>query len=1413
MVVMNKKNDEGKGMRNIMEQKFDICIVGMWYGINYGSVLTAYALFKTVRDLGYTAIMANKPKQLWNDHFYSENSLANRFAKKYLITAPVFDDYNDNKKLNLLSDTFIVGCDTLWHYPLVKSVPTFFFLDFVKDSKKKISYASSFGRGFDGPDYIQEDVNYYLNRFDAVSSREKEGVITCKDLFNVDATQVIDPVFLVDRQHYSDLASTSKALSKDKYVLTYILDPTPDKINAIKLVCETLGYENVNIVDPNNEVKASERLALPVERNLDVEDWLKLFEDAAFVITDSYHGLCFSLIFDKNFICFGNKSRGLARFTSLLNIVGLDSRICFDYNDVAENITQLLTPIDYESVHKIFDKEITRCKTWLSDMLKLEKKSIDNSVVQLDRELCSGCGACEGICPVHAISMHKDEFGFLRPKVAENLCVNCGLCAKRCTVLNPKYKNIERPGCYAVIADDVVRKISSSGGMFTLAAEYVLQQGGYVCGAAYKDNFEVEHILINNSSELGRLRGSKYMQSEAGPIYQKIKKLLEQNKPVLFTGMPCQVSGLYAYLGKDYPCLYTIDVFCHGITSSKVFEKYRQDVLGGKPLARLEFKDKEPWGWHAGVNAWFADGTKYSKPLEADPYFCAYLQSISKNLACGTCKVNRLPRQGDLSMGDFWRVEEFDRTLNDGKGTSAVLVNSPKGEEFFKALQGSMNLCRKVPLDIAIKGNGSIMHPYTLHKNRLQFFKNFAKQSFASLQSGCSSNRVYEQEYLELVKRVPKEDHELYFIAKFVAEHARGRQIVTWIRSDRFERILKTHFGLTVAFGVSQRKEALIKGRIEDFDILRGKRNQYYLVSLHRAYDDATYKQLQLFGYRPEKDFIFRQFKPIVLENLDLSKGNYYDAYGNSVEGFHSFVGKIILRGFNNHIMFAKNMDSARFLTFDLCANACIDIGERVRFDAPVRIESKGFDYSSSLKIGNGCVFNQGGLFRFYTPGAAIIGENCTASSKFELHVNQGKKAIIGRDCMFSFENELWAGDGHSIFDVKSGSCINRDIRGGYCPSNNLVIGDHVWVGKQAFIMHGTNIGSGSIVGARSVVKGVFPNNCSIVGNPAKKVKEDIAWSRDGMATTLESCGRPEYAKITSSAPAPISGRKVLVIGGTRFMGKQLVKELICLGNDVTIATRGRVKDNFGMYVKRLTMDVSDADSARRALQNKEFDVVFDNLAYCSVNVKNVLSNICCGKYIQLSSVEVYQRMRPDMREEYFNPYNIRVELCDTHVGYVRGMQQAEAIVYNQYKNIPSVTVRIPYVTKTDRLFYYCRNIARQIPMNIDDISRGFTFIRDTEVGKFLPWIAAQNFSGPINLASEGMVTIKMILNYIENKVGKKAIIDLENGENSPFHVYNEKTFSMNMEKARRLGYRTSYLEEWFWKLMDEYINRAIRAL
>ena len=274
----------------------------------------------------------------------------------------------------------------------------------------------------------------------------------------------------------------------------------------------------------------------------------------------------------------------------------------------------------------------------------------------------------------------------------------------------------------------------------------------------------------------------------------------------------------------------------------------------------------------------------------------------------------------------------------------------------------------------------------------------------------------------------------------------------------------------------------------------------------------------------------------------------------------------------------------------------------------------------------------------------------------------------------------------------------------------------------------------------------------------------------------------------------------------------QLVLRLIALGNDVTIATRGTHIDPFGDKVKRLTLDVSKPETCKTALSNKHYDIVYHDIAYCSNYVKNVFDYVSCDKAIQLSSVEIYAgKWCQNMKESLFDPYKTKLIWNDINAGYVEGKQQAECALVQHYKNLDSVIVRIPYVTKTDRLYYYCKNIIQGNTMKIDDINRGFSFIRDTEVGAFLALIATQDFSGVINLSSTGHITIKDIISYIENKVNKKAKVNKSEGIESPFHVYNEKDFSLNMDKSIKLGYKPSTHDSWFWKLMDEYIAKALR--
>lgn len=300
--------------------------------------------------------------------------------------------------------------------------------------------------------------------------------------------------------------------------------------------------------------------------------------------------------------------------------------------------------------------------------------------------------------------------------------------------------NNAEPECMAFMANDEVRRVSSSGGVFTLAAEYILDRGGVVTGAIYDDDFSVKLGMITDKGELGKMRGSKYIQAKAGLIYREVRSLLEDGRTVLFTGLPCHVAGLYGVLGKrDYPNLYTIDLVCHGMTSRKVFDKYRRDVLRGRQLTDLRFKAKEPWGWHAGVNASFADGSVYAEPLERDPYFRAYLKNISKNTACSVCKLNQFPRRADLSTGDFWGINNFDRSYNDGLGTSEVFVNNDHGRELLDAIRPKAKLCAPVPLKIAMDGNGVLRAAEPLNFSRDYFFQHLMEVDFGELTVKCEN--------------------------------------------------------------------------------------------------------------------------------------------------------------------------------------------------------------------------------------------------------------------------------------------------------------------------------------------------------------------------------------------------------------------------------------------------------------------------------------------------------------------------------------------------------------------------------------------------------------------------------------------------------------------------------------------------
>jgi coenzyme F420-reducing hydrogenase beta subunit len=331
---------------------------------------------------------------------------------------------------------------------------------------------------------------------------------------------------------------------------------------------------------------------------------------------------------------------------------------------------------------------------------------------------CTGCGACKNICIKNSIELKPDKDGFYFPVKKLELCNACDLCKKVCPVNNHIFKNEDYiKKYYAVAASDNIRAESASGGVFTLAANYVLENKGAVCGVRFSENYlTANHCIIEKHEELFTLKSSKYLQSNTLSVYREILSILNENRYILFVGTPCQVAGLKNYLilkEKNYDKLITIDLLCHAVPSPKVWEYYLKEIIN--IYINNNYEDKvicinvKNVNHRAKTNGWnpnteikiefeieFENGNKITDCISGykksnDPYFSLFLKyNAINNKACYDCNYATLNRCGDLTIGDLWGggegINEFITGINDGKGLSAVIINNKKGETFFNKI-------------------------------------------------------------------------------------------------------------------------------------------------------------------------------------------------------------------------------------------------------------------------------------------------------------------------------------------------------------------------------------------------------------------------------------------------------------------------------------------------------------------------------------------------------------------------------------------------------------------------------------------------------------------------------------------------------------------------------------------------------
>lgn len=353
-----------------------------------------------------------------------------------------------------------------------------------------------------------------------------------------------------------------------------------------------------------------------------------------------------------------------------------------------------------------------------------------------DKRKCTGCSVCANVCPFEAIAMKEDEESFLYPHIEADKCKKCGLCDAHCPVSHMYLpERIPIPSVYAGWSkNDEIRMQSTTGGIFYELASAFIENGGYVCGVVWTNDWSAKHFISNKKEDLKFLMGSKYIQSNKNNIYKTIKKLLEASERVMICSLPCETAGLYTYLGRDYDNLFVVDMLCRGVNAPGVLKKFLM-TLEKKYQSHVEsvhFKCKRPHGWHGfSTEITFANGHIYNRDRYTDQFMRCYLQeNCSIRPSCSDCRFKSVNGYGDITIGDFWGIEYSHPELDENKGTSMIKINTQKGQHYFEELSENIYFQKCSLEDANTKYNSCFSKSVPMGNERDEFFQDYLQLPF-----------------------------------------------------------------------------------------------------------------------------------------------------------------------------------------------------------------------------------------------------------------------------------------------------------------------------------------------------------------------------------------------------------------------------------------------------------------------------------------------------------------------------------------------------------------------------------------------------------------------------------------------------------------------------------------------------------
>ena len=378
--------------------------------------------------------------------------------------------------------------------------------------------------------------------------------------------------------------------------------------------------------------------------------------------------------------------------------------------------------------------------------------------ISICTDQCSGCQACGNVCPQNAIAFLPNEEGFLYPQINLERCVECGLCVKVCPQYGSDKMEMPRYALAAVAKDSEFLKNSSSGAIFAVLATHVLMEGGYVFGAAMHENYVVRHICISDISQLHRLQGSKYVQSDMTGVYEKLSELLRSGKTVLFSGTPCQVAGVQKAM-KEIAMgnLITVDIVCHGVPSPLFFREHIAAAYGD--VKDVRFRHRTKYELSCFAMGYLKNGKKHLvQPTDKDAYYACYSSNVSLRECCYTCRFANPARLGDLTLGDLGSSNAYEHILGDDRALSLIAVNTEKGNTLLRSVQNELDSTEADYL-AEVKINKQLSAPMKRPEGRDAFYRELFENSYSEVVATKYGKKPSAKEMLRnvIIYHVPQQ--------------------------------------------------------------------------------------------------------------------------------------------------------------------------------------------------------------------------------------------------------------------------------------------------------------------------------------------------------------------------------------------------------------------------------------------------------------------------------------------------------------------------------------------------------------------------------------------------------------------------------------------------------------------------------